>query len=238
MKLFELYAELGLETSGFDKGIKNASNAGKSLQNGISAISAKTVALGHFMYDAGKVAIKAAADFTKAIVKEYAETEQLIGGVQTIFKDSASDVIANAEKAYRTAGLSANEYMQTVTSFSASLMQSLKGNTAEAARYADMAILDMADNANKFGTNIGVIQNAYQGFAKQNYTMLDNLKLGYGGTQKEMQRLLKDAQKIQRANGVNVKYNINNMDDIIEAIHVIQESMGVTGTTAAEAADT
>ena len=238
MKLFELYADLSLNSKEFDDGVKNASKAGQALQNGISAISAKTVALGHFMYDAGKVAIKAAANFAKSIIEEYAETEQLIGGVQTIFKESASDVIANAERAYKTAGMSANQYMQTVTSFSSSLMQSLKGNTEEAARYADMAILDMADNANKFGTDMGLIQNAYQGFAKQNYTMLDNLKLGYGGTQKEMQRLLKDAQKIQRANGVNVKYNIKNMDDIIEAIHVIQESMGVTGTTAAEASDT
>ena len=238
MKLFELYAELGLNSKGFDTGVQQASQAGKSLQSNLSAISAKTVALGHLLYDVGKASIKAAGDFTKSIIREYSETEQLIGGVQTIFKDSAADVIANAERAYKTAGLSANDYMQTVTSFSASLLQSLKGNTSEATKYADMAIQDMADNANKFGTNIGMIQNAYQGFAKQNYTMLDNLKLGYGGTQTEMQRLLRDAAKIQRANGINVKYNIKNLDDIIEAIHVIQESMGVTGTTATEAADT
>lgn len=238
MKLFELYAELGLNSKGFDTGVQQASQAGKKLQSNLSAISAKTVALGHLLYDAGKASIKAAADFTKSIVREYSETEQLIGGVQTIFKDSAADVIANAERAYKTAGLSANDYMQTVTSFSASLLQSLKGNTSEATKYADMAVQDMADNANKFGTNIGMIQNAYQGFAKQNYTMLDNLKLGYGGTQAEMQRLLKDAAKIQRANGINVRYNMKNLDDIIEAIHVIQDSMGVTGTTATEAADT
>lgn len=242
MKLFSLFADLVLDTGQFNKGVGEATKQGKnmasSLSSGFTMISAKAVAIGHAMYDIGKQTAKAAVDFTKQIINEYAETEQLIGGVQAIFGESANSVLKNADNAFKTAGMSANEYMQTVTSFSSSLLQSLKGNTAEATRYADMAITDMSDNANRFGTDIGMIQNAYQGFAKQNYTMLDNLKLGYGGTQKEMQRLLKDAQKIKRANGENVRYNINNLADVYEAIHVIQTEMGVTGTTAAEASET
>lgn len=162
-----------------------------------------------------------------------ADMQQALGGIETLFQDSADIVIANAEQAYKTAGLSANEYMETVTSFSASLLQGLGGDTQEAARIADMALVDMSDNANKFGTDMESIQNAYLGFAKQNYTMLDNLKLGYGGTKTEMERLLADAQKL-----TGVKYDISNLDDVYEAIHVIQEEMGVTGTTAEESAKT
>lgn len=161
------------------------------------------------------------------------ELEQNIGGVETLFKNSANKVVENANNAYKTAGMSANDYMQTVTSFSASLLKSLGGNTEKSAKIADMAIIDMSDNANKMGTSMELIQNAYQGFAKQNYTMLDNLKLGYGGTKQEMQRLLKDAQKIS-----GIKYNINNLSDVYNAIHVIQNEIGITGTTAKEAADT
>ena len=159
--------------------------------------------------------------------------EQSIGGVETLFKENASVVKANADAAFKTAGLSANEYMSQVTSFSASLLSSLGGDTAKAAEVADMAMIDMADNANKFGTDMESIQNAYQGFAKQNYTMLDNLKLGYGGTQEEMQRLLQDASKIS-----GVKYDIGNLSDVYSAIHVIQNELGVTGTTAKEAGQT
>ena len=166
-------------------------------------------------------------------VKSYAELEQNLGGIETLFGDSADKVVENAQKAFKTAGVSANEYMQGVTSFSASLLQSLGGNTNKAADVADMAFKDMADNANKFGTDMGSIQSAYQGFAKQNYTMLDNLKLGYGGTKTEMQRLLKDAEKFS-----GVKYDINNLSDVYNAIHVIQEELGVTGTTAKEASET
>ena len=162
-----------------------------------------------------------------------AALQQSLGGIETLFKDSASTVIANAEKAYKTAGMSANEYMETVTGFSASLLQSLGGDTAAAATAADVALQDMADNANKMGTSMESIQYAYQGFAKQNYTMLDNLKLGYGGTKTEMQRLLADAQKL-----TGVKYDINNLSDVYSAIHVIQEEMGITGATANEAATT
>lgn len=185
----------------------------------------------------GKVkTLIAAAGIGKLIgesINEGAALQQSIGGVETLFKESADTVKQYADAAYSTAGLSANEYMETVTGFSASLLQGLGGDTAAAAETANMAIIDMADNANKFGTDMSSIQNAYQGFAKQNYTMLDNLKLGYGGTKSEMERLLVDAQKIS-----GVKYDLNNLSDVYEAIHVIQEEMDVTGTTALEASST
>lgn len=171
-------------------------------------------------------------------VEKYADYEQLVGGVETLFKGSADTVKGYAENAYRTAGLSANDYMETVTSFSASLLQSLGGDTEEAARKADLAITDMADNANKMGTDITAIQNAYQGFAKQNYTMLDNLKLGYGGTKTEMERLLSDAEAIKAAHGEMASYSIDSYADIVDAIHVVQDEMGITGTTAQEASET
>lgn len=169
----------------------------------------------------------------KNAISEGANLQQSRGGIETLFKDSADKVIANAQNAYKTAGLSANDYMESVTSFSASLLQGLAGDTNKAADVADMALTDMSDNANKMGTSMELIQNAYQGFAKQNYTMLDNLKLGYGGTKTEMQRLLADAQKL-----TGVKYDIGNLGDVYEAIHVIQEEMGITGTTAKEADST
>ena len=162
-----------------------------------------------------------------------AALQQSLGGIETLFKDSAATVIANAEKAYKTAGMSANDYMEQVTSFSASLLQSLGGDTEAAAAAADMALTDMADNANKMGTDMERITDAYQGFAKQNYTMLDNLKLGYGGTKTEMERLLADAQKIS-----GVEYDISNLNDVYQAIHVIQGELGITGTTALEASST
>ena len=172
-------------------------------------------------------------DIGKSAIDSYANYEQLIGGVETLFKDSAGIVEGYANNAYKTAGLSANDYMETVTSFSASLLQSLNNDTAKSAEVADMAITDMSDNANKMGTDMSMIQSAYQGFAKQNYTMLDNLKLGYGGTKSEMERLLKDAQKIS-----GVKYDISNLSDVYNAIHVIQGKWGITGTTAKEASTT
>ena len=168
-----------------------------------------------------------------ASISEGAELEQSIGGIETLFKDSYSKVEQYANQAYKTAGLSANDYMQQVTSFSASLLQSLDGDTNRAAESANQALVDMSDNANKMGTSIELIQNAYQGFAKQNYTMLDNLKLGYGGTKEEMQRLLLDAQKL-----TGVKYDINNLNDVYQAIHAVQENLGITGTTAKEAETT
>ena len=166
-------------------------------------------------------------------IKTGANLEQAIGGIETLFKDSADEMIKNADNAFKTAGISASQYMEQATSFSASLLQSTGGDTQKAAKAADQAIIDMSDNANKMGTNIRDIQNAYQGFAKQNYTMLDNLKLGYGGTKTEMERLLADAGKIS-----GQKYDINNLSDVYEAIHVIQEEMDITGTTSKEAAST
>ena len=179
---------------------------------------------------AGSAAIAAGV---AASIDQYANYEQLVGGVETLFGDAAASVQANAEAAFQTAGLSANDYMETVTSFSASLLQSLGGDTEAAASYADMAIRDMSDNANRMGTDMASIQNAYQGFAKQNYTMLDNLKLGYGGTKEEMERLLADAEAIS-----GVHYDINNYSDVVSAINVIQTEMGITGATAEEAANT
>lgn len=169
----------------------------------------------------------------KQALDSYADYEQLVGGVETLFKESAGIVEGYANNAYKTAGLSANDYMETITSFSASLLQTLNGDTAKVAEVGNMAVTDMADNANKMGTDMSLIQNAYQGFAKQNYTMLDNLKLGYGGTKSEMQRLLSDAQKI-----TGIKYDINNLNDVYQAIHVIQGELGITGTTAKEASTT
>lgn len=178
-------------------------------------------------------AITAGVTIGKTAIENYASYEQLVGGVETLFGDSAGKVQEYAASAYKTAGLSANAYMETVTGFSASLLQSLDGDTKAAAEKADMAITDMSDNANKMGTSMESIQTAYQGFAKQNYTMLDNLKLGYGGTKEEMQRLLDDATKLS-----GVKYDISSYADIVDAIHVVQTEMGITGTTAKEASTT
>lgn len=166
-------------------------------------------------------------------LNEGAKLQQSTGGVETLFKGDADKVKEYANQAYQTVGISANDYMEQVTSFSASLLSSLGGDTVKSADVANTAMVDMADNANKFGTDMGSIQNAYQGFAKQNYTMLDNLKLGYGGTKEEMQRLLNDAQQL-----TGVKYNIDNLSDVYNAIHAIQENLGVTGTTADEASKT
>lgn len=176
---------------------------------------------------------------TGASLKAYAEYEQLTGGVVKLFGDTSKEVIANAEKAYRTAGMSANDYMETVTGFSASLLQSLGGDTVEAVKLSDQAIRDMSDNANVFGTDIEMIKNAYQGFAKQNFTMLDNLKLGYGGTASEMARLINDT-KVMGDTFVATAENVKDIgfDKYIEAIHKVQEAQNITGTTAMEASKT
>ena len=204
------------------------------LQSGMGKVaSVAQQALGVFTGQTMTRAVDALANLGKSALDSVGQLEQNVGGVETLFGDAADAVIASADRAYQTAGMSANDYMSTVTSFSASLLQSLGGNTEEAAKVADMAIIDMADNANKMGTSMDMIQNAYQGFAKQNYTMLDNLKLGYGGTKTEMERLLADAEKL-----TGVKYDINNLNDVYQAIHAVQEEMGITGTTAKEAAST
>lgn len=212
------------------KGLGNiVSAAGKLAKITFKATAASMAALGTTAVAVGKGVAKA----VKASIEGFGDYEQLVGGVETLFKSSSNEVVKYANNAYKTAGLTANEYMETVTSFSASLLQSLNGDTAKAAQVADMAITDMSDNANKMGTDMSSIQNAYQGFAKQNYTMLDNLKLGYGGTQKEMERLLADAEKIS-----GQKYDISNLNDVYQAIHVIQTNIGITGTTAKEASTT
>lgn len=204
------------------------------LQSGMGKVAGiAQQALGVFSGQMMTRAVDSLVNLGKTALSSVGALEQNVGGVETLFGDTADAVIAAADRAYQTAGMSANDYMSTVTSFSASLLQSLGGNTEEAAKVADMAIIDMADNANKMGTSMDMIQNAYQGFAKQNYTMLDNLKLGYGGTKTEMERLLADAQKL-----TGVKYDINNLNDVYQAVHVIQEEMGITGTTAKEASET
>ena len=198
--------------------------AGLNIASGL-----KTAIAGGAVVAAGK----AIFDGLKTVVSEYANYEQLVGGVETLFKGSANVVKNYANNAFRTAGLSANEYMETVTSFSASLLQSLGGDTEEAAKKADQAIRDMSDNANKMGSDMQSIQNAYQSFARGQYQLLDNLKLGYGGTKEEMQRLLEDAEAIS-----GIHYDISSYADVVDAIHVIQTEMGITGTTAKEASET
>ena len=207
------------------------SQFGSALKSGL-AVAAKAAAA------ATAAAAGAVIALTKSAVENYGKYEQLVGGVETLFKDSAGTVEEYAKNAYQTAGLSANEYMETVTSFSASLLQSMGNDTEAAAKKADRAITDMSDNANKMGTDMQSIQNAYQGFAKQNYTMLDNLKLGYGGTKEEMQRLIDDANALNAAQGNYTNYSIESYADIVDAIHTVQTEMGITGTTALEASTT
>lgn len=238
MNLFDLYAKITLDTNEYEDSLDEASGKTNSfadkLKSGL-ATAGKIAATGL------AAAATAVAALGKAAIEGYADYEQLTGGVETLFKESADAVMTYAENAYKTAGLSANEYMETVTSFSASLLQSLGGDTAAAAEYADLAITDMADNANKMGTSMESIQNAYQGFAKQNYTMLDNLKLGYGGTKEEMERLLQDADALSESFSLQVDESGNlvySYADIVDAIHIVQTEMGITGTTAAEASST
>lgn len=219
-----------LNTDGVEKGVKNLNGSFSKLGSVAStALKGTAVAIG--------TVATAFAGLVTASVNARGELEQQIGGIQTLFAnelgDASEEVIKNANNAYKTAGMSATEYMSTATSFAASLLQSLGKDTAKAAEVTDMAITDMSDNANKMGTSMESIQWAYQGFAKQNYTMLDNLKLGYGGTKSEMERLLADAQKL-----TGVKYDISNLSDVYNAIHVIQGELGITGTTAKEAAET
>lgn len=246
MNVFDLAATLTLDTSEYEKGLKDAEGSAQDLASNASGLGDK---LKSGLGTAGKVAGglvvagmaaagAAVVNLTKQAVNNYAEYEQLVGGVETLFKDNADTVQQYAQNAYKTAGLSANEYMETVTSFSASLLQSLGGDTAQAAEMADLAITDMSDNANKMGSDMTSIQNAYQGFAKQNYTMLDNLKLGYGGTKEEMQRLIDDANKLREAQGLNADLTIDSYADIVTAIHEVQTEMGITGTTAQEASST
>ena len=223
MNLFELFVKIGVDDQASGKLGELSGKLGNGLK---TAAKIGTAAVG-----AAAAGITA---LTTAAVNNYAEYEQLVGGVETLFKGSADKVQEYAANAYKTAGMSANEYMSTVTSFSASLLQSLGGDTDKAAEYANQALTDMSDNANKMGTSMEMIQNAYQGFAKQNYTMLDNLKLGYGGTKEEMARLIEDAAKLSDT----VDAQDMSFANIVKAINVVQTEMGITGTTAKEAAST
>lgn len=230
MNLLDLFVKISVDDGDVDKGFSETSSKAETLAMKLKSGLATAAKVGTA---ALTVAATGVAALTKASIDQYAEYEQLVGGVDTLFKAASDKVQEYAANAYKTAGMSANEYMDTVTSFSASLLQSLGGDTEKAAQKADQAITDMADNANKMGTGMEMIQNAYQGFAKQNYTMLDNLKLGYGGTKEEMERLLADAEKLS-----GQKFDISSYSDIVDAIHVVQTEMGITGTTATEAAST
>lgn len=235
------YNQLSLEIAKSEKALKDMNKELKATSSvDLSKLKDGLQKVGDIALDVSKKMLQVSAAIGTALagvvaagVKSYASLEQNLGGIETLFGESADKVVENAKNAYKTAGVSANEYMEGVTSFSASLLQGLGGDTAKAADIADMAFKDMADNANKFGTSMDSITAAYQGFSKQQYQLLDNLKLGYGGTKTEMERLLSDAEKFS-----GVHYDINNLSDVYSAIHVIQEELGVTGTTAEEAATT
>lgn len=265
LELFKLFGSIGLKgVEETKKGIKDTTNTAKEESSKIEKAVNKT---GEIASKVGKAAIigataaaTAIGTITKFVIQHYAEYEQLVGGVETLFGaqglslkkyaqsigqtveqargkydqliQAQTEVMNNAKVAYKTAGMSANDYMNTITSFAAALKQST-ANETEAAKVANQTVIDMADNANKMGTNMEDIQNAYQGFSKQNYTMLDNLKLGYGGTKSEMERLLQNAEKL-----TGIHYDINNLSDVYNAIHEIQKNLGITGTTAKEAMKT
>ena len=249
MDVFDLYAKISLDSSEYEKGLKDAKSSAGGLTGLFGKVGsvASTVGKGIFTVaeNVAKVSVVATTAGATAIsaltglaINNYADYEQLVGGVETLYKDSADKVQQYAADAYKTAGLSANEYMNTATTFAAALVSSLGGDTEQAAELANTAISDMSDNANKMGTDMESIQNAYNGFSKQNYTMLDNLKLGYGGTKTEMERLIDDANKLNAAQGKTTNYTIDSYSDIVSAIHDVQNEMGITGTTAKEASTT
>jgi hypothetical protein len=228
VNLLDLFVKISVDTSEVDKNIGDTKEKALSFGDVLKAnIAGQAIVAGV------KAVAGAVKNIGEAAIQSYGEYEQLVGGVETLFKQSADAVMGYAENAYKTAGMSANEYMTTVTSFSASLLQSMGGDTAAAAEKANLAITDMSDNANKMGTDMELIQNAYRGFAKSNYMMLDNLALGYGGTKEEMERLLADAEKLS-----GIKYDISSYSDIVDAIHTVQTEMGITGTTQLEASTT
>lgn len=237
MELFKIFGTIAINNSDANEGIDETADKAEKSEGKISKAFGKmgkaAVVVGKAVATGLAVGTGAAIKLGKEAIDAYGDYEQLVGGVETLFGKSAKTVMKYADNAYKTAGMSANQYMETVTSFSASLLQSLDGDTDKAAKKADKAITDMSDNANKMGSSIESIQDAYQGFAKQNYTMLDNLKLGYGGTKEEMQRLLSDAEKLS-----GQKFDLSSYADIVDAIHVVQTEMGITGTTAKEASTT
>lgn len=239
----EIMAQFG--QAGADGGKSFGSGLGSGISAGIGAARSALSSIGGAAATAGKLAVAGFTAITGSVsaiggaaLSAYADYEQLAGGVDTLFGSSASTLKGYADEAYRTAGMSANQYMTQATSFAASLVQSVGGDTAKAAEYANMAMIDMSDNVNKMGSDMQSVQDAYQGFAKQNFTMLDNLKLGYGGTKEEMQRLIADANKLRAEQGKTADLTIDSYADIVEAIHTVQEEMGITGTTAKEASTT
>lgn len=249
MDVFDLFAKISLDSSEYEKGLKNAKSSASGLTGlfGKVGSAASTVGKGIFNVatnvakvfvaatTAGAAAVSA---LTTLAINSYADYEQLVGGVETLYKDSAAKVQQYAADAYKTSGMTANEYMTTATSYAAALVSSLGGDTEQAAELSNMAVSDMADNWNKFGSSADSVQDAYNGFAKGQFQLLDNLKLGYGGTKEEMERLLDDANKLNAAQGKYTDYSIDSFSDIILAIHDIQTEYDITGTTAKEASTT
>lgn len=249
MDVFDLFAKISLDSSEYEKGLKNAKSSASGLTGlfGKVGSAASTVGKGIFNVatNVAKVSVAATTAGAAAVsalttlaINSYADYEQLVGGVETLYKDSAAKVQQYAADAYKTSGMTANEYMTTATSYAAALVSSLGGDTEQAAELSNMAVSDMADNWNKFGSSADSVQDAYNGFAKGQFQLLDNLKLGYGGTKEEMERLLDDANKLNAAQGKYTDYSIDSLSDIILAIHDIQTEYDITGTTAKEASTT
>ena len=249
MDVFDLCAKISLDKSEYEKGLDDAKKSTGGFLGVFGKVGTVASAVGKGIFDVTERVVKVSAAATTAgaaavsalttlAVNSYANYEQLVGGVETLYKGSADTVQKYAAIAYKTAGMSANDYMETATSFAAALVSSLGGDTAAAAELANTAVSDMSDNVNKFGSDAESVKAAYNGFAKGQFQLLDNLKLGYGGTKQEMQRLLDDANKLNAAQGKYTKYTIDNYADIVQAVHVIQTEMDITGTTAREASTT
>ena len=249
MDAYNLYAKLCLDSSEYEKGMKDAKSSAGGLPGLFSKVGSVTSTVGKGIFTVAENVVKVSAAATTAgaaavsalttlAVNSYADYEQLVGGVETLYKDSAAKVQQYAADAYKTSGMTANEYMTTATSYAAALVSSLGGDTEQAAELSNMAVSDMADNWNKFGSSADSVQAAYNGFAKGQFQLLDNLKLGYGGTKEEMERLLDDANKLNAAQGKYTDYSIDSFSDIILAIHDIQTEYDITGTTAKEASTT
>lgn len=239
MELFNLAAKLTLDTSNYDSGMDKSENKALNFASKAAGAVGKGLAAAAKI---GTAAVSAAAvavtGLTKAAIEQYAEYEQLTGGIETLYKDSAGTMLQYANEAFKTAGMSANEYMTTAIESSAAMINSLGGDTAKAAEMTNMAIIDMSDNVNKMGTTMEAVQNAYRGFSRGNFTMLDNLALGFAGTKEGMQQLLDTAEQLEAQQGRYRDFSINSYADIVEAIHIVQDNMGITGTTAREAATT
>ena len=249
MDVFDLCAKISLDSSEYEKGLKDAKSSAGGLSGLFSKVGSVTSTVGKGIFTVAENVVKVSAAATTAgaaavsalttlAINSYADYEQLVGGVETLYKDSAAKVQQYAADAYKTSGMTANEYMTTATSYAAALVSSLGGDTEQAAELSNMAVSDMADNWNKFGSSADSVQAAYNGFAKGQFQLLDNLKLGYGGTKEEMERLLDDANKLNAAQGKYTDYSIDSFSDIILAIHDIQTEYDITGTTAKEASIT